>query len=262
VSEQVRQRLDHGLPVGRGRVDERVVIAAGLAQRRRAAGPRGSLDVALAVAEGHLVVAAGMQAQHGRLDRHRRDGIAEPVLLRQFGGGATHQVNCRRAADALAGAIRQFEYACLRDDRHRGDLGSGTWRAGRELVPAGRPDREVAARAVPDGHDPRRIHGHLREQVESGGDVFERRGPAASCPRAAVLQVPRGVPAAGQVGGKRAAQGQVVAGTPEPAVHDDHGGFWRAGVRAGGQPQFAELCRVMAVVKRAEFRVGAHYGED
>jgi len=121
VGGQPGQRLDGRPPVRGAGVDQRVVVAGRLAQHRRPAGPRGRRDVALAVAEGHLVVAARVQAQHGRRQRHGRDRVGEQVPLRQFFRVAAHQVGRRRAAYPVARAVRQRQHPRLRDDGDRGD---------------------------------------------------------------------------------------------------------------------------------------------
>ena len=121
VTEQPGQCLDNRLPVRGAGIDERVMVACRLTQHRRPAGPRGRLDVALAVAEGHFVVATRVQAQHGRPRRDGRHRVGEPVPFRQFLRAAAHQVGRRRAAHPLARAVRQREHPRLRDDGDRGD---------------------------------------------------------------------------------------------------------------------------------------------
>ena len=61
------------------------------------------------------------------------------------------------------------------------------------------------------------------ELVDRGGDVGERRGPAAAGPEAdpPVLDVPGGPASRGEVAAERLVQAPVVAPLPEPAVQDD-----------------------------------------
>jgi tryptophan 2,3-dioxygenase len=247
AAEQPGQRLDDCPPVRRGRVDERVVVAGGLMQPRVAAGRRGGGDVALAVAERHLVVGTRMHAQHGGPHRQGGHRIGVPVLRGQVVRTAAHQVARRGTADRVAGAVGERQHACLRDHGgHRDPRRPRPGHALRRARPAGGPGGEVTARAVPDDRDAGGVDGQVREQVDARRHVGERGRPAATAAgagaRAPVLQVPRGVAAPGQVGGERAAERQVVAGTPEAAVHDHNGPRRiRLARLARGQPQLAVL---------------------
>jgi hypothetical protein len=208
-------------------------------QPRVAPGGRGGRDVALAVAERHLVVGTRVHAQHGGPHRHGGHRVGVAVLLGQVAGTAAHQVQRRGAADGVAGAVGERQHASLRDNRgHRDPRSRRTGHAFRGSRPAGRPGGEVTAGAVPDDHDAIGVDGEVREQVDPRGDIGERGRPAATATGAPVLKVPYGVAAPGQVGRERPAERQVVAGAPETAVHDHHG---PARSRAGGQPQLSVL---------------------
>jgi len=193
------------------------VVAAGLRQRGPPAGGRRGGDVALAVGVGNVPVGAGVQAAYGDTQRHRGDRVGEPVFLWQLVGAAAHEVERRRATDPLPRAVGKREHPGLghdpghRDERPATPAGwawlpaRGRARSTlRQLFPAGRPGRQVTARAVPDRDHPGGVHRQRREQVNPGGDVLERARPAApgECPP--VLQVPRGVPARRQVRRQRA----------------------------------------------------------
>jgi hypothetical protein len=228
----------------------------GLRQRGPPVGGRRGGDVALAVAVGHVCVAAGVQAQHGDVERHRGDRVGEPVLRRHLVGARAHQVKRSRAADPLPRAVGEREHPGLgHDPGHRDECppahacparvhgGGSAGSAPRQLSPARCPGRQVPARAVPDRDHLGGVHRQRREQVDPGGDVLERLGPAASGQGPPVLQVPRGVPARRQVRRQRAPERQVIACPPEPPVNDHH----RAGRRSFRQPKLTELRGIAAV---------------
>jgi hypothetical protein len=180
---------------------------------------------------------------HGHQKRHRGNRVGETVLLRQFVGAPAHQVKRRGAADALSRAVRQGEHARLRDDPRHRDHRTTARRARRKLCPAGRPGREVPARAVPDRHHPGTVDRQRGEQVDPGGHVLERPRPAPSGERPPVLQVPRGVPAPREIRRKRPPKRQVMTRPPEPAVNNDDGPVGRP-IR---QRQLTKLIRLRPV---------------
>jgi hypothetical protein len=144
------------------------VVAGQLLQSGVAAGRGRGGDVALAVGEGHALVTAGVQAEHGNGQRHDGDRVGEAVFLRQFVGSAAHQVKRRGTADAFPRAVGQREHACLRDDPGHRDPRVRPGRSRREFRPARRPGREVPARAVSNRDHPGGVHRQRREQVDPG----------------------------------------------------------------------------------------------
>jgi hypothetical protein len=179
----------------------------------------------------------------GYRKRHRGNRVGETVLLWQFVGATAHQVKRRGAADVLSRAVRQGEHARLRDDPRQRDHGIPAGRALGESCPAGRPGREVPARAVPHRHHPGTVHRQRSEQVDPGGHVLERPGPAPSGERPPVLQVPRGVPAPREVRRQGPPKRQVTNRPPEPAVNNHDGPLGRP-VR---QRQLTKLIRLRPV---------------
>jgi hypothetical protein len=221
------------------------VVAGQLHQAGRPA--RGG-HVTLAVGEGHVRVAARMQAEHRHRGRHRGDRVRQPVLPRPFIRAAAHQVERRGPADPLPRAVGQREHPRLGDDPGQGDAAAA--RAGRarrirrQGRPARRPGGELPAGAVADRDDVPGVGWQLAEQVDAGGDVREGGRPAAARAGPPVFQVPGGVAAGRQVGRERLAEGEVVTRPPESPV-DDHHGAPRGPVRL---PQFTELSRVGSVM--------------
>ena len=112
----------------------------------------------------------------------------------------------------------------LRDDRPRTDAWPRTRSALRQPLPRGRPEREVAARAVPDRADPPEVERRVEigEEVDAGRDVQEGLGPAAAVPDAPVLEVPDREAILGEVRAKLGHQRQVVPRSPVPTV-DEYG---------------------------------------
>ncbi len=248
------------------------MVAVGLRERGLPAGGRRGGDVALAIGVGHVRVAAGVQAEHRDTERYRGDRVGEPVLVRPLVRAAAHQVQCRRVTDPLPRAVGKREHPGLGHDPGQGDerpaapadrarrsVRESAWSAPRQLFPARRPGRQVPARAVPDRDHPGAVHRQRREQVDPGGEVLERPGPAAARERPPVLQVPRGVAARGQVRRQRAPKRQVIARPPEPPVNDHHG----PGRRPFRQPKLTELSRIgtVSVYDRLVLRrTNAHAG--
>ena len=219
------------------------MVAVSLRQHGLPAGRRRGGDVALAVGVGHVLVAAGVQAEHRDGQRHGGQRVGQPVLVRPFTGGAAHQVKRRGAADAFPRAVGQRQHARLGDDPRHLHPRARPRRPGREFHPARRPGREVPARAVPDRDHPGGIHRQRREQVDPGRNILERPRPAPSGQRPPVLQVPRRVPARRQVLRQRPPERPVEPRPPEPPVDDHH----RPGRRPVRPPRLTELSRIRPV---------------
>ncbi len=214
--QQLRQRGDRDRPVGRGRVDQREVVAERLHQARAASRRRVGGDVALAVGVRHPLISVGVQAHDAGRRRQPRHRVGQPVRFRQLVGSAAHELDRRVLAQPVARAVRQPEHPALGDDPGHGDLRSRARRAVGQPGSPRRPHPEVPARAVPDGGHPGRVDRQGGEQVDPGRDVLEGGGPAAAVAGPAVLQVPGRVPARGQVGRERAAERQVVPSPQNP----------------------------------------------
>ena len=221
------------------------------------------LDLAPGRARGPLVAASQLDRhgfverpvheQRGHAERQQAHRVADGVTLGELLGRAAHQRARSAAAPRTPVGAGEVAHAGLRDDardchgRGAGDVSGG---ALGEFVAAGGPQREVAAGGVPDDRD--RVEQEWRvelgEVVNRGGDVRERRGPAAAAAHAPVLDVPHGPAARDEVAGEAAHHGPSVASPPRAAVdQDDH----RVRLRAGRQVQLGALGAMGAVAEGA-----------
>ena len=145
--------------------------------------------------KGTLPSARECSAEHRRRERHRGHRVGEPVLLRQVRRAAAHQVERGRAAvpsRAQSASARTPAWATPLSAPTRGTApgAPGASRPGpppRRRGARPRCARWPRLREVPDGQ--------VREQVDPGGDVLERRRPAAARRHPPVLQVPHRVSA-------------------------------------------------------------------
>ncbi len=170
-------------------------------------------DVGGGLLEGYDGVVDAVHAADRHVEREPADRVAHGVAPGHLVGTAAHQRLHRAAAEPLTGRGGQVEHA---GHRHRGP---DPHRAG---VGARRPGREVPAGGVAE-HD--RVAGDVEPpQVgDAGAHVVEGGREAAAVADAAVVEVPHGPAAVGQVGGDRVLQGQVVGGLPEAAVQHHRG---------------------------------------
>jgi hypothetical protein len=148
--------------------------------------------------------------EHGHVERRPADRVGLGVAL-------GHVV--RRAPEEQAGLGAGAGQVGDRGQRGHGVGGDDG------VAPPRGPQRELAARAVPHEDDPAEVEPGVVERgevVDRAADVVERRRPAAALPaaQAAVLDVPRGPPAPGEVEAHRSRRELPVRRAPVAAVQD------------------------------------------
>src|SRR5690606_26581734 len=203
-----------GLPDGGGGVDHVEVVAHHLQVGDLVSGVGGCSRVP--PAEVHQVegVAGALDDELPYLERHppQRGGPAVDA----FGGGVVPGGGAERGghgarAEPPAVALDQVEHARQRHgQRDAGAVGGG-------------PQGELAAGRVPGDRHPLRVERRLQagERGQPGGHVGDGGVPAVQV-GAAVLQVPDGEPAGGQVGAERLHEVGRPDGPPVSAVQEHH----------------------------------------
>ena len=222
------------------------------APRARTASPasRG----ALGVAAGELGRARRRRHRRGPAAAARRAGAARSARRRRSG-----RELAQRPAEQLArGAARQPEPRRLAEVDHAG-LGDGGGRTHARLG-AGRAGGQAGGAPPPIAPGARRPSGRSTttrarssgtsrpaERSIAGGDVLERRGPAAAAApaQAPVLEVPDGPAAPREVRHERVLQAEVVPGAPVAAVDQDGDG--PGPLTPPGPRELAELIPPLAV---------------
>ena len=151
------------------------------------------------------------------------------------------------AAELVAPRLLEIADAGLGDRRDGQDPRRRTGHPTGNATPAGEPEREVPARRVAAGCDPRLVDvGDVGEPVDGRRDVVERPGPATSLlPDAPVLDVPRRDPVRREVDRQGRHQRAVPARPPEAAVQKDDARPWAA--LPGRKVEVGNLVGVLAV---------------
>ena len=224
------RRVDDGEVVDTGDRRQLDVVARGL---RRC-------DVVNGHPMRHVGVGVAVDDQLGHAERETAGGGGGVVTLGTLLGRPTQQADDGIVAGVIA--PRPMEVGNRRLGHHGGE-------------PAGlgrRPQRQLAARGVPERHHAPGVSGDgcSIERSDRRCDVGERRRPAAAVGTdPAVLDVPRQPAATGQIDRECVHQAEVVA-VPPVAAMDDDGNGRGAGALAGGQPRLDPAARRGAVANR------------
>ena len=207
--QPVGQHLDGPAPRRRARVDQREVVAGDLDQprrRRRPRGPRRRTPGSARAARWSRRCRA--RSGSARPSGSRSTGSASGVAAGHPVGHAADQAGHGAAAEPGARRPGQVEHA-----RPAGPSRSTRTRGGppgsRSAAARGGPGGEVAAGGVAERDDAARVDAvEPGDVVDGRGDVGEGGRPAAAVAEPAVLDVPGGPAAAGEVGAGRARRGR------------------------------------------------------
>jgi hypothetical protein len=207
------------------------------------AGPACALGVAAGELERHGVVRVAVDQELRQAERQPLDWRGEVVAAGHLAGRPAEQAPRRTARQVEPGGLAEVDHTRLGDRPGGAHGGLGTGCPGGEAAPGGRPQRQMAAGRVADHDDPSEVERSVEpaDVVDTGRDVLERGGPAtpAAPAEAAVLEVPDGPAAAGQVRDERILKPEVVLRPPVAAVDQDGDGPGRR--RPSGSRELPEL---------------------